>query len=534
MIKRMVLVISTLIINLLISTGNAALIDSTPKICAAVRGNGEKLFVHFNTLAKMHEQYGMLWGISGGSSASVVAFMVDSIYSNPLLSKCDEQACSQDEIAARAALLLKSIEAYLGVLSAYPEVNEDIVSYVLMSDLQAENILDKLSTQPDKAVADFKKIITSEKFAPYLNPEILSAVESANNPAELVKDIIEGIDDGHVWRLESEKIFLRPGATSFNVLSDFLGRLGTFYASDSNLSNREGMLDFLKNCGTPGRNMTWDQVSLLKSGNSTCGSQYESLLSEYYKKSKAMGAEAPKHTNNKIGSGLHVLATVALLEGKSAEMWKQARKQYLSNQKIDWSPDFKDWSIGYAGRNEDLDLLLKNQKQYNDLKTLRASVLRDLTWKDILDRSPAEPSVSRGIETKENKVSIGGWMDSQPVQALKNISCDKVALFDSTNMMQFHEALARFFGASETEVDKLFSLKDPKSSISLAINEADGFWCSNFNETSFKNVSEMREMGWNATLNTKDPFFLKPRNSQINLNSNFSQSPCYPHLKLTN
>jgi len=525
--KKLLLGVAFLIGSLLISVTNASQSNATPKICAAVRGNGGKLFVHFSTLAKMHEQYGMLWGISGGSSGSVVAFMVDSIYSNPLLNQCKGKQCDQDEIAARAALLLKSIETYGSVLGAYPEVNEDIISYMLMSDLQEANILGLLPAKPENAINKFKEIITSEKYAAYLNPDIIQAVNTSISPAELVKDIIQGIDDGHVWRLDSAKIFIRPGATSFSVLSEFLGRLGSFYASEDRISDRPGMLEFFENCATPGRDLMWSQVAELKSGNKTCGAHFESLLSKYYKQSKDLGDQAPKQTDSKIGTGLHVLASASQLEGKSADMWRQARKQYFANKKIEWQPDFKDWSIGYAGRDADLDLLLKNQMGYKDLKTNRARALRDLTWKDILDRSPAEPSVSSAIETKGGTVTTGGWMDSQPVEALKNINCEKVVLLDSTYMMQFHQTLAKLFGASDREIEKLFSPTDPESSLAIAIREADGFWCSNFNETSFKNLREMTVMGWNATLNTQDPFFLKPRNSHIKLNTNVANAHCF-------
>src|SRR5690606_16621521 len=83
-----------------------------PKLCAAVRGNGPYILVHFAGLARVVEHYGVVDGIAGGSSGSLSTFLYDSILENPAVSRCGSRRCSESERAARVSLALKSIEGY--------------------------------------------------------------------------------------------------------------------------------------------------------------------------------------------------------------------------------------------------------------------------------------------------------------------------------------------------------------------------------------------------------------------------------------
>ena len=78
-------------------------------LCVALRGNGGLISAHFAALARITEHYGMIDAVSGGSSGSVSIFILESIYSNPLVDEADDRV-------ARAALLLKSFPGYLQVL----------------------------------------------------------------------------------------------------------------------------------------------------------------------------------------------------------------------------------------------------------------------------------------------------------------------------------------------------------------------------------------------------------------------------------
>src|SRR5690349_6860427 len=83
-----------------------------PHLCVALRGNGNYIITHFASLARLIENYGIIDGMAGGSSSTITMFTYESILKNPTLRTCGDQACSAEETAARAALLLKSLREY--------------------------------------------------------------------------------------------------------------------------------------------------------------------------------------------------------------------------------------------------------------------------------------------------------------------------------------------------------------------------------------------------------------------------------------
>jgi len=511
---------------LLFST--TALGTELPKICAAVRGNGAKIFVHTNSLARIHELYGKLWGISGGSSGSVISLVVDSIYSNPLVSNCGEKKCSEVESASRAALLLKSFQEYPAVLAAFPESSLFFISAKISHELNNKNIDQMFVEDPVKALKVFKELLVSPQYSEYVNPEILDTLNKNKNPIAMAKDIISGIHGASNWTFDSPSIFVRPGAISYSVFADYFGRLASFYAADGRSSNLDGLNDFLNHCAVPGIGMPWTEVSKLPSGSGTCGQQFSSLLTNYYKDSKNTGQKLLTLADKEVGQSLHVLATVTQIENNSAQMWRSAREQYLSDLKFDWAPDFNDWSIAYMGRERDLDQLLLNEKQFADFKTRRARVLKNMTWRDILEHSPAEPSISRALEIRGGSVTTGGWLDSQPVQALANIGCEKVILLDTKfKEIKFQEKVSALLGADQIKLDQLFSLEDPESSVSTAVKHSAGVWCTNWNDVPVTDMAAMSALGWNGSLETVDPLLLTPKYPYKNIVSSRTTSQCF-------
>src|SRR5574338_1035238 len=65
------------------------------RVCAAVRGNGQLIFAHFASLARITEHYGPLWGSAGGSSGSITQFLLESIQMNPAVASCGEYECTR-------------------------------------------------------------------------------------------------------------------------------------------------------------------------------------------------------------------------------------------------------------------------------------------------------------------------------------------------------------------------------------------------------------------------------------------------------
>ncbi|RYZ69247.1 MAG: hypothetical protein EOP09_08020, partial [Proteobacteria bacterium] len=75
--------------------------------CLALRGNGELIPAHWGALARTVETYGVPTKMSGGSSASISLFLLESAALNPSV-----QSENAREQAVRAAYLMKSMQGF--------------------------------------------------------------------------------------------------------------------------------------------------------------------------------------------------------------------------------------------------------------------------------------------------------------------------------------------------------------------------------------------------------------------------------------
>lgn len=482
--------------------------EGSTKMCAAVRGNGGRIYVHFGSLAKFHETYGMLWGISGGSSGSVVSYFVESMYANPLLTDCGSgQQCSKDETAARAALLMKTFASEPEALKDFPDSAAFFLPIKVAKEITQSKVTELLANDPAAGVKQFTEILESPGVAEYINPEIKAAMAQASNAPEMASELVTGILNASEYKLDSHLSLLRPGATSFASLADSLGRVGTFYAGAGPGIDRDAMQKFFQGCATPGRGKEWADVSQMRVENSTCGDLFKQQLKNYYGAALTARPKLPNRADEKISGlkSLHVLASVTQLSGSSAKMWKDAHAAFLKQQRINWNPSFNDWSVAYAGRDDDLNLLLKNVNGYIDFKTSRTRTLKDMSWREMISRSPAEPGTSRALEMEGGTVSTGGWADGQPVLALKNIGCDEVVLFDTVPNVSYQARIAELLGATKSDQDALFAFDQPNSSLALSVREADGVWCVDWNQPHLTTTNATAAEGWKGAFEVRSP-----------------------------
>lgn len=56
---------------------------ATSSTCAGIRGNGQNLFAHYGALARHVEEYGAITCAAGGSSGSIITFLLESIWASP-------------------------------------------------------------------------------------------------------------------------------------------------------------------------------------------------------------------------------------------------------------------------------------------------------------------------------------------------------------------------------------------------------------------------------------------------------------------
>lgn len=497
-----------------------------PRLCAAIRGNGARIFVHFSSLAHFHELYGPLWGISGGSSGSVTSFLVDSIYANPFVRNCGEDVCRPEEKAARIALLLKTLQDHIDTLSAYPEAHIFFTPAVLAKVLEDQDVISLLEKSPAEGLKAFRSIVASERFRLLVNPEIAAALDQATDPVPLARDIAMAISGALRFEIDSSKIFLRPGATSFKVFADFYGRLASFYAAEGDFADGARMESFMQACATPGRGIAWPTLAKVKAGTSTCGDLYRTLLNNYYATAKSRGE--PSRAELAIGSksDLHVLVSVTQMTGASVVSWKRARRSYLAGTPGEWVPEFQDWTIAYMGKDVDLNRLVENRNKYADLKSQRVRVLKAMTWRDILEHSPAEPGMSRALEIAGGTVTTGGWADGQPVLALKNIGCDRVILFDKGPDQHFGRKVSELLGASPQDRERLFSVADNGSSLAVSYSSADAVWCANWEDGQDRDLVAMSLLGWNADIEVRRPDLMPPSQASSNARLGHNITAC--------
>jgi hypothetical protein len=448
--------------------------------------------------------------MSGGSSGSITAFLLESMYLNPMLDDCGGKKCPADETAARAALLLKSFQGYLEVLSETEEGQSLAAGGALLSKIKEENVEALLAEDPDAGLAALDGILKSKDLASLVNPEVPALLKSSPDPVAHARDLVAALEMGLAFQVDSEKVFLRPGLIDFGSVAQKLGRVGSFYAGYGPF-DADGTRRFFEACATPGRGRLWKEVAALPAGDATCGDVFAGLLTSYRAALVADETAYPSRIDDEVGAFLPVLVSTSVLGGDSVEMWNAARSSYLANEPIDWKPDFDDVEVGYFGLDADLDRVLDNRQRYDDLKTRKATAIRGATWRLAISTSPAEPGLARGIELGDGRISLGGWPDLYPVQALKNLGCDQVLYITRYGGMfgSFADQVATLLGMNDAERQALYSLGVAESSFAEAVEDADAVWCTNWDGPATNDVQGVVADAWNAPLETTDPFFVE-------------------------
>ena len=501
--------------------------EAAPRVCAAVRGNGDRVPAHFGALARIHEHYGLLWGISGGSSGSVTSFLVESIYANPLLVDCGSDLCSDAETGARAALLLKSFQGYLEVLADTEEGQAFSAAAVVAKQLQAKNVEALLDGGSMEGVEALKTILSSNELRPLVNPALFELLATSSDPVAHAQDLVVGLKAGVAFKLDSERVFLRPGVLSFEGLADKLGRVAAFYAGDGEAFDEAGMRAFFEGCATPGRGLDWSEVSTLPLDGTTCGKRFGELLSSYRKEVAATGL-ATSRVDAPLGRELHVLVSTSVIEGPTATMWSEAKAAYEANTPIVWAPSFDDVRIGYFGADGDLDRLLENPGRFDDLKTKKTRAIRNATWRTALSTSPAEPGLAAGVPLEDGSISVGGWPDLQPVQALRNLGCDEIVYVTRRGNMigSFADQVATELGMNDADRKRLFALGTPESAFAGALSEADAVWCTDWDNA--KGIAALVANGYDAPAESRSAFFTDGDDPYGNVQGDLGIQGCSP------
>ena len=240
--------------------------------CAGIRGNGQNLFAHYGSLARHVEEYGAIKCAAGGSSGSITAFFVESMWASPDVHNCRRGPCRIRARDARMSLMLKSV---VGLVDT--GLFEDVETIAdLIAGIQAGGIEELLESDPEEGVAALIRLLRD--LGPLINPELFELFENSPDPVFHATDIIEGLQKGLQFIVDDPKVFLRTSVINFDAFATLVGVYGSFYAGYGP-ADRDGVSAWLDACARPGIGLTWEEVAELPGTEGrTCGEKFYDLF----------------------------------------------------------------------------------------------------------------------------------------------------------------------------------------------------------------------------------------------------------------
>jgi hypothetical protein len=469
-----------------------------PSYCVGIRGNGELIFAHFASLARIIEYYGLPQGVAGGSSASITAFLLESVSMNPAVRACGGAPCDPVRAGERAAFLFKSLPAYAAFLGSTDEGQAFTQLAPVIQQAIADGIGDLLDTDIDAARQALIDLFNSPDIIDLINPEALSLLTSSPDPAFHAQEMYDALTSFGSFSAADDKILIRPGIIHFAGLAEKVGRIGSFYAGYGG-ADAAAWEALMVACADGTQGMPWPEIAARTIGDVSCQDAFLGEVAAWRADWIANEDTYTSRIDDEVGAALPALISTSVLTGATKESWAAARANYIDALPYVFTPDFGDVSFGYWGQADDLAKVQANAQGYDDAKTARFRSLGVTTWRSALSMSPAEPGLSRAIEIDADQVSAGGWSDLQPVLVLKNMGCDQVVyLTRRGGESGFAQGVAALLGIDPDTATALYDLTEPTSGFSQSLGAADGVWCTDWNTFSGTQVQEISADGYGA------------------------------------
>ena len=200
--------------------------------CAGVRGNGQNLFAHYGALARHVEEYDVITCVAGGSSGSITAFLLESMWANENMHLCGERdlRCNDAAQRARQSLMLKSV---IGLTDA--GLFQDAATIgAIVAGVQEGNIVELLEGDaPQEGVEAFTRLLRD--LGPLINPELFELLANSPDPVFHITDIIDGLQKGLQFQVDDPAVFLRTSVINTTELAELFGLYGSclLYTSDA-------------------------------------------------------------------------------------------------------------------------------------------------------------------------------------------------------------------------------------------------------------------------------------------------------------
>lgn len=545
------------------------------EMCVAIRGNGNYIFAHWGALARILENYGPIDGLAGGSSGSASAFLYESIYTNPAVWDCRPYGgrCSERNAALRMSFLMKSIREFVNVIGDRVDFNAAVhaIPQLVKRFQEKEYVRAVASGDLYSAASATYSILTSPELKGIVDTKIITRLEHAlSNKTELkvVMTEIKGVVAAMQWNPESPNILIQRGFIDFNELVKRVGIAGDFY-SGKDPQTVQDMKKMLDSCAQdhPGSGMEsstnkqWRVVAELPGPQSltkptgwfagkdmvvqkpTCGAFFKTTANAFFDRFLKAN-KAPQRLNDTVGKYIPALASTAIFNSVEADNYiRHLYLLFLNDKPYQRGFDSKWIQFGYWGQPADLARIQENRNHYTDIKTSRFLALGERQWGEALRVGPQEPGLgsvlcnyeegsptSRGkwdslsnlwdpvsVNSKSppacNKWSLGAWSDLHPVQALKNMGCEKVVYITARGgESEFIQGVVKHLTSDDHDWDQIksrfFDLDVPSSSLNEALGLADSVLCTTWNSVGPTQLDCLEEDSYRSPLLTKDDFFL--------------------------
>ncbi len=489
--------------------------------CAGIRGNGQNLFAHYGALARHVEEYGAITCAAGGSSGSITTFLMESMWANPEVHRCDGRRCTQLERDIRLAVLLKSV---IGLTDAGLFQDVETVGAAL-AQIEAEGVVALLQGPDALAGVEALQRIFRD-LGPLINPELIELLATSPDPVFHATDIIDGLQKGVNFQVDDPAVFLRTSVIDFDQFATLLGSYGSFYAGYGP-ADGPGMSAWLDTCGEAGVGMTWAEVAELPGPSSTCGTDF-TVMFNAYREAFAVDPTANR-ADDAIGIYLPVFGVTGVLTGDAIGLWEEARLAWLAAEPIDFEPDFADVGVGYWGQPNELRRMQQGlDSRYNDLVSEQFVGLGAPAWREALASSPAEPGFSPGVPLSNGLVSVGGWADPLRVMPLEAAGAQTVVTINRLGGVGgFTADVTKLLNADEDDLAALYSTTDPASSFYVGLDVADGVWCTNWDGQG-GDPNRLFNDAYNSPLITDSRRLLDPRFGYPNVGDDYDIGGCTP------
>lgn len=497
---------------------------ATSSTCAGVRGNGQNLFAHYGALARHVEEYGAITCVAGGSSGSITAFLVESMWAHPDLHSCDGAPCTPLERDLRQALMIKSVVGLVDVgLFADVATVSQLVGDIAAADI--ESLLD--GPDPQEGVDALVRVLRD--LGPLINTELIELLLTSPDPVFHATDIVDGLQKGLQFVVDDPRVFLRTSVIDFDAFASLLGSYGSFYAGYGP-ADRAGMAAWLDACAAAARGLTWQEVAALPGPDgATCGDAFGELFDSYRERFATAGG--PNRADDPVGTYLPAFGVTGVLTGDAIGLWHEARDAWLAAEPIPFEPDFADVGVGYWGRQSELDRIGRVlDRDFDDLIAEQFEPLGPATWREVLGSSPAEPGFSPAQPLGNGLLSVGGWADPLRVIPLEALGARRsITINRLGGVGGFTADVTRLLNATDDELAALYSTTDPASSFHISLDIATGVWCTDWDGQG-GDPNRLFDDAYTSPLITSDRQLLRPRFGYPNVGPDSSIPGCVPGI----